>query len=424
MSRDFRPPRGDGPAKSGWCLKVFIVLLVWVGVACAAYFLFRWATGVGNRDDGEVARASPSSSDTAHGSASETSAADASELAQVEIGIAYGTEKKHWLAAAVSEFAKTPAGRKIQVNLLPRGSIEAANEIVDGNSKIHVWSPASSMYREVFETRWGLRHTGDPIAKEERLALSPMVFVMWKDRYDALTGKFPELTFTTLEQALAVPGGWGGIAEQPDWGLFKFGHTDPGKSNSGLMTLVLMAYDFHRKNRGLAVADIVDPKFQAWMGKLEKAVSGLPHSTGTMMNDMVLMGPSTYDAIMVYESVAIDYLKSAEGRWGRIHVVYPKYNIWNDNPYYILDTEWVTDEHRQGAEAFLKFLMSEPIQARALEHGFRPGDARVPVKFPDSPFVKYEQYGLNIDLNLVCDPPSAEVINNLQQSWQRAVRMP
>ena len=40
------------------------------------------------------------------------------------------------------------------------------------------------------------------------------------------------------------------IAGKPEWGLFKFGHTHPDQSNSGLLTLVLMAYEFAGKRRG------------------------------------------------------------------------------------------------------------------------------------------------------------------------------
>ena len=106
-----------------------------------------------------------------------------------------------------------------------------------------------------------------------------------------------------------------------------------------------------------------------------------------MMKEMVLKGPSSYDALMVYESVAIDFLKNAEGRWGQIRVVYPEYNAWNENPYYIINAPWSTPEQRKAAEAFLAFLLTERIQREALVHGFRPANTNVPVKFAGSPFV-------------------------------------
>ena len=135
---------------------------------------------------------------------------------------------------------------------------------------------------------------------------------------------------------------------------------------------------------------------------------------------MVLKGPSSYDALMVYEAVAIDYLKNAEGRWGELRVVYPEYNAWNENPYYIIDAPWSTSDQRKAAQTFLDFLLSDRIQREALVHGFRPANPNVPVKFADSPFVKYAGNGVQVDLQKICEPPKAEVVNNLLQSWQRA----
>jgi ABC-type sulfate transport system substrate-binding protein len=76
-------------------------------------------------------------------------------------------------------------------------------------------------------------------------------------------------------------------------------------------------------------------------------------------------------------------------------------------------------EQKRAAGIFLDFLMSDPIQRAALDHGFRPGNLNVPVKTPDSPFVRYESSGLKIELGSVCEPPKAEVINNLLGLWQR-----
>src|SRR5262249_54413795 len=172
-----------------------------------------------------------------------------------------------------------------------------------GDKRINVWSPASGLYKDVFLQEWTIRNSNQPILREEELALSPMVFVMWAQRYDAFIAKYKELNFTTLGEALHEPGGWDAIAQKPEWGLFKFGHTHPNQSNSGLMTLVLMAYDYHKKTRGLSLKDILDPTFQGWMSGIESAVTGLSNSTGNMMRDMVLRGPSSYDALFVYESV-------------------------------------------------------------------------------------------------------------------------
>jgi ABC-type Fe3+ transport system substrate-binding protein len=338
---------------------------------------------------------------------------------KIEIGVAYGTEKRNWLEWAAREFAASPAGSRIRVNLIPMGSLESAHAILDGDQRIHVWSPASSLYRETLLRDWEAKHGGQPILKEEALALTPMVLVMWKTRYEAYSRKCPEVSLRTFSYAMHAAQGWATIAAKPEWGRFKFGHTHPNQSNSGLMTLLVLAYEYADRSAGLTVTDIMTAEFQEHLTRFGTGVAGLSNSTGNMMKEMTLKGPTSYDALMVYESVAIDYLESAKGRWGPLQVVYPKHNLWNDNPYCILSTKWTTAEHQQAAETFLKFLMSPPAQQRALDHGFRPGNPAVPVNGDQSPFVRFADCGLRVEIPEVCEVPSWDVVQNLQQAWIR-----
>ena len=261
---------------------------------------------------------------------------------RVSIGIAYGTEKRAWLEGAAREFAATPEGQKIDVRLIPLGSLQAAQRIWQKDQTINVWSPASALYKDLFVQEWKAQNQGeDPIGKEESLALTPMTFVMWEERYQACVKKYGAVNFDTISQAMQEKTGWDAIAGKPDWMFFKFSHTDPNESNSGLMTLVLMGYNRFNKSRGLAGRELTDASFQSFADSIESGlvapIGSLSNSTGNLMEDMVRKGPSTYDVIFVYESVAIDQLRKAEGRWDKLRVIYPKYNMWNDNPYYVLN---------------------------------------------------------------------------------------
>lgn len=337
---------------------------------------------------------------------------------EVAVSIAYGTEKKRWLEWAVEEFRKS--NPTVKITLLPYGSIEAAKEIPTSSKKIHGWAPASSAFRDAFEQEWELRYEKKPIAREETLALTPMVYVFWQERYDAFVKKNPSIDFDVVISALRDPTGWQGLANKPEWGVFKFGHTHPNQSNSGLMTLLLQGAEYFKSTNALTMQQVLDRGFQERVAALAKSVSGLSNSTGTLIKDMVLRGPSTYDAIFVYESVAIDYLKNAQGRWGALRVVYPKYNCWSDNPFYVLNTPGETAEESKATLAFLDFLISEPAQKKALEHGFRPGNPAIPVVAPDSPFSLYSDYGLRVEINNVARIPPSEVITNLTTAWQRS----
>src|SRR5262244_2444958 len=387
----------DGPKLTALG-KLFIFLFI-AGCAIGAYYFFT------NKSPFGSSRKGPGSNDGILGSFGSGD--------QVEVGIAYGTEKQRWLEWAVQEFAKTRDGKHIKINLIPMGSLEGAHALLNGDKRIQVWSPASALYKDIFVQEWQVKYSQNPILKEEPIALSPMVFVVWDERYQSFLHKYRTLSFTTVGQALQERGGWDSIAQKPEWGLFKFGHTHPNESNSGLMTIVLAAYTYQKKTKDLQLKDVVDVGFQNWLQAFERGVSGLTNSTGNMMREMVLKGPSSYDALMVYESVAIDYLKNAEGRWGQLRVVYPRLNMWSDNPYYVLDTPWSTDAQKKAAGAFADFLMSERVQKQSLVHGFRPGNPAVSIKTPDSPFVQYSGSGLRVDLTTSCEPPEASVIANL-----------
>jgi ABC-type glycerol-3-phosphate transport system substrate-binding protein len=337
----------------------------------------------------------------------------------VEFGIAYGTEKQRWLEWAVEQYKATPQGKHAQIDLIPMGSMEGAHAAVAGDKRIQVWSPASSVYKDTFVEDWQAKYGTNPIAREDQLVLTPMVFVMWEERYQEFQKHYGNVDFDTVNRALHEPAGWQTIGGHPDWGLFKFGHTNPGESNSGIQALLLAGHSYFKKSSDLTVADVTDAGFQTWLGRLESATNSDSNSTGNLMREMVLKGPSSYDALLVYESVAIDYLKNAEGRWGALHVVYPEYNSWNDSPYYILNATWSSDDQKKAAGQFLDFLMSEPIQRESIVHGFRPADPNVPIRTPNSPWTLFVANGIKIDLGKICAPPRAEVATNLLASWQR-----
>lgn len=397
------------------CLGKSVILFFILASAGGAYYFLTQGRGTSGSSSGVL-------TSTGTGSApANANSGGGSNGPTVEIGVAYGTEKKEWLQWAVDQFAQAPEGKNIKVNLLPFGSLEGAQAILKGNDKINVWSPASAMYKDTFVQNWQLNHNNEnPIYKEEALALTPMVFVMWEERYQAFLAKYKTLNFKTISEALQEKGGWETIAQKPEWGQFKFGHTHPNESNSGLATLLLMAHEYQNQPKRLEVRDITNAQFQTWMQTLERGVTGLVNSTGTMMRDMILKGPSSYDAVFVYENVAIENLKNAQGRWGTLRVIYPQFNMWNDHPYYILNTPATTAEKRAAAETFLRFLQKEDIQRAALIHGFRPGNVSVSVKGGDSPFTLGEKFGISVDLTTVVDPPKADVIENLLTSWQRS----
>ncbi|GIW01628.1 substrate-binding domain-containing protein [Roseiflexus sp.] len=368
----------------------------------------------------------------------------------VVVTIWYGTEKKLWLEDAAQRFAATnPRVGNRPIRIVLRGigsrelSLRAARQEFGGDGQPTVISPASSIWVEVAKADWAALNPGsrpfviDRPDQAAPLALTPLVAVAWKERADVLWPAGPANFWQNLHDALSNEEGWVGVAKangfapgSPEyekarsWGFVKFGHTSPLTSNSGAQALVLMAYGYHSKSKGLMNADILDPGFQQWLREVEMAVLEFGDSTGTFMTSMVQFGPSKYDVVLVYENLALENVEAAQRRWGDIRIYYPPVTMFSDHPYAILNTPWVTPEQQRAAEQFRDFLLSQPIQEIAFQqYGFRPANPEVPVLTNDAsnPFNKYRAYGAQVDTPPLVETPSGDVVTTLLDLWRRQI---
>ncbi|MFO0959708.1 MAG: substrate-binding domain-containing protein [Isosphaeraceae bacterium] len=344
----------------------------------------------------------------------------------VELNIAYSTDQREWLEQAARDFAETPDGRHVKVRLFGMGTLEAARAILGGEKPVpfHAWIPASGAYRRSFEAQWRAKYKDrapSPIFRADPLATTPLVFAMWESRYDAFRRRYPEVSFRSIAEAMqAGDHAWERITGEIEWGRFKFGHADPRRSNSGMLALIMMAYDYHDKRRGLTRDDIANPGFRDWLLNVEEDISRpdgeLIPSTGPLMKAMVQHGPSEFDCVLVYESVAVDLARAARDRWEGLKLTYAHPNLWNEHPYTILNAPWVDDDHREAAEIFLDFLLSEPVQKQALAHGLRPMHPAVSIRSAECPLNGDEaiRAGVQVDVPLnLAQPLEVDVLRDL-----------
>ncbi len=347
----------------------------------------------------------------------------------IVVTLAYGTEKREWLEQAVVRFAAEDRrinGRPIQIELQGIGSRELVTEIVGGQLQPTVISPASTIQMELLRSEWQARNGADIVGTgtdaPQPLVLTPLVLVMWEQRAQALWPNGPQQFWPELHDALADPNGWAARGHG-EWGFVKFGHTSPQTSNSGMQTLVLLAYAYHNKTTDLTSANVLDPQFQQWLAEFELAVMEFGDSTGTFMDNMVRFGPSKYDAVLVYENLAVQNVEAAQGRWGPIRVYYPPATIISDHPYAVLNAPWVTAEQQQAAAMFRDCLLAEPTQQLALQYGFRPANADVSISNNDgnNPFNALQGYGLQVDIQQQVAVPPADVLTSLLDLWRRQI---
>ena len=339
--------------------------------------------------------------------------------------VVFGTEKDAWMQAAASDFRS--AHPEYDVVLVPKGSLEAAQDILDGKLRPVVWSPADSLVLGLLSADWRTKNGSALFAVDgdqapQPLLLSPLVFAIWEDRAQALlkAGK-GELTWKTIRRAVGSTKGWPAVGGKGEWGFVKLGHTDPTKSNSGLQALWSMTLEFFGRGAPISVENLLRPDYQAFVSSIEHGVTRFEASTGTFMIDMVRFGPSKYDMALVYESSAIAQLANAQGRWGDLHVYYPQLTVWSDHPGALLEGDWVTPAQRTAGRKFLAHLRSREVQGRALAFGFRPADPGIPIKTAgtDNPFNRLARYGLKSDLPPVAPTPEPAVVRNLMTLWSR-----
>ena len=338
--------------------------------------------------------------------------------AQVAISMLYSTEKEDWIKSAAAEF--TTAHPEIKLDLKGMGSFKAAEAILDGTEKPTVFSPSDTLAMNLLAADWDAKHHTAPfLGTPEPLVITPLVFVIWEERAQVLQ-QSGGVNWKTIHKAVSSNQGWPAIGGKADWGFVKLGHTDPTLSNSGLQTVFLMSLDFYQKN-SITVSDILDPKYQEWVGQLEKGVGKFEASSGTFMTDMVRFGPSKYDIAVVYESLAISQLGNAQGRWGNLKVYYPSTTVWSDNPAVIL--QGATPDQQAAAKEWLSWLHGSAVQQRALSYGFRPADPAIPIKTADAnnPFVKYAPYGVQVEIPPVATMPEGSVVRNMMTMWSRVV---
>jgi ABC-type glycerol-3-phosphate transport system substrate-binding protein len=344
-----------------------------------------------------------------------------------EITFLYSTEKEDWIKAAVEQFEK--ANPDVKVTIEGKGSLEAAQAILDGTDKPTLWSPADEAVLNMLGDDWN-KHTGSPLYGKgedapQPLVLTPLVFVIWQQQADVLEkASGGKITWDAIHKAVASPKGWPAIGGAADWGFVRLGHTDPTKSNSGIQALILMAYEYFKKDK-LEVGDTLDQGFQTWVKEIEAGVPSFEPSTGTFMTDMVRYGPSKFHIAIAYENLAIAQLENAQGRWGQpLKVYYPPTTLWSDHPIALLGGDWVTPAQKAAARRFVTFLRSKPVQERAIVYGFRPADTSVPVKSddPQNPWTKLAQYGVNVVVPNAGEVPAGDVVRSLMMMWQRVVK--
>lgn len=335
----------------------------------------------------------------------------------IELVFPYGSEKEKWITDATTAFnqsgIKTQSGKPIFVRALPMGSGETIDNILSGRLQAHLASPASAAFIKLGNAESRAKTGKDLIDSTDSLVLSPVVIAMWKPMAEAIGwGKKP-IGWTDILALSRNGKGWQAYGF-PQWGKFKFGHTHPEFSNSGLIALFAEAYAACGKTAGLTLADIERPQTKQFLAGVEQSVVHYGSSTGFFGRKMFSNGPEYLSAAVLYESMVVESYSQPNLPFPVV-AIYPKEGtFWSDHPVGIVKREWVTPEHREAAKTYIQYLLSRVQQQKALQYGFRPAAVDVPLSAPLD-----VAHGIDPkEPKTTLEVPSVDVINALLELWK------
>ena len=354
----------------------------------------------------------------------------------VTVNFAFSTEKSDWLTAAAQAFNSknvTLAGSNkiIQVELGDSGSLDLGDKILKGQSKPVAWSPASDLELLRLDYQWNQKYGQNINATETEfsplpLVSSPLVFAVWEDRAMAFRRKYTSIDWSTIHEALLLPDFWSGLGH-PEWGrTLTLGHTRPNTSNSGLLTLLLMTYQYTQAPRLSSPGQLNNSGLWKYINDFESAVNEIGLSSGTYFTDTVLTNPpSSHNITMIYENLVLLHEGDARRRGGEpLSIYYPGLNAVSNHPFAILDAPWVSDEQKMAAKQFRDFLLGHAQQVQAVQYGFRPSDPSIEPTDPNiknNPFTQLRQLAPDHTFDLTNDPraniPPGNVVDALITQW-------
>ena len=336
----------------------------------------------------------------------------------LELIFTYGSEKEAWIKDVTSRFNqsehKTRGGRKIFVTAIPMGSGDAVDEVLSGRRQTHLISPASAAFIKLGNAESRAKTGKDLVSSSETLMLSPVVIAMWKPMAEALGwGKKP-IGWSDILALARDPRGWSAYG-QSQWGKFKFGHTHPQFSNSGLISLLAEIYAATGKVAGLTLEDVNKPATAGYLDGIEQAVVHYGSSTGFFNSKMLANGPEYLSAAVLYESNVIESYSSQYNLTFPVVAIYPKEGtFWSDHPVGVVERDWVTPEHREAARAYVQYLLELPQQEKTLSYGFHPADVNVQLSAPLD-----AAHGVDPrEPKTTLEVPSVEVMDAIVNLWR------
>jgi Ca-activated chloride channel homolog len=286
-------------------------------------------------------------------------------------------EKEELLKPVVQAFNdgdNQSGGKKVFVEMTAMNSGDAENAIVRGKLEPDVWSPAGSFWGRLLNFQADQDYVADT---NPSIVRTPLVIAMWEPMAKALGYPNKQISFADINRLATSPDGWG-AAGKPEFGRFKYVHTNPDSSTSGASAVAASYYAAAGKKEGLTEQDVDQQASK--VKDLEASIVHYGDSTLFIADQLCEHGMAYASAAAMEEATLIELNGRQNCTGGKMVALYPKDGtFFSDSPFIVLNASWVTPAKRAAADVFQKFLADHIDGAAAGRYGFRPGD---PAKQP------------------------------------------
>lgn len=314
-----------------------------------------------------------------------TAAAPAGSIA---VDIASSNTKEDWMDAVVEKFNaeehKTADGKLIFVRVSHVTSGGSQTAILNGKSTPTVWSPGDQSWVDTANQTWRDR-TGQPLVSEAcaPTVYAPIGFAMWRPMAEALGWPDKAISWDDIAKLSADPDGWTTLGH-PEWGAFKFGHTHPDFSNVGLLMMTALAYSIEGQTSGLTPEAVYSQNVLDAFTSVEQNTYHYGIQSRPLMQLLAQRGPTYLHAVTSSEAETLKTNAEFKDqlRFQLVFIFPSKGTFWSEQPYCILDGEWVSDEQRGAAKTFLDYILDAEQQALAIDNYVRPVDTSLPLHAP------------------------------------------
>ncbi len=330
--------------------------------------------------------------------------APAASTEPIELRIVTALPIEQWVTEAATAYNGENHqldGRRVTVTIIPMDGLTALNRYDSASFDVTptAWIPDSRYLVELANAAYKDRLGRDVFLTDgeyraKPIALSLFAWGLYGTRAKALEQKFGTIDWRTIHDAAIAAGGWPELGGEAAWGFFKLVVPNPRKNVGGLAAMVAAAGEYYDKPN-ISVEDVTNPDFQKWLKELMSSVTAISGASAYTAEDFALLGYSVGDGGQMLESDLLANMAGIATRWQDPLVVrYPKYVTWFDFPFSVWIGPETSAAEKNAALDFQKYLLSKPVQEKAVNYGLRPVNADVSVDRPDSPFTRWKDAGI------------------------------